>query len=63
MTEASKYQQILDDMVAALHTLSEEELANLAAACSTAESRILAAMANNYPEAVKKVVDRQSVVQ
>lgn len=53
-----EYQRFLDEMVAALHTLSEEDLAVLAAACSTAESRFLAAMASNYSQdGVKKIVD------
>ncbi|HSC56986.1 MAG TPA: hypothetical protein VLC51_07260 [Nitrospira sp.] len=53
-----EYHSFLDEMVGALHTLSEDELALLAAACSTAESRILAAMASNYSQdGVKKIVD------
>ncbi len=55
--KSEQYQRFLDDMIGALHTLNEDDLAQLAAACSTAESRILAAMANNYPENVKKRVD------
>lgn len=53
-----RYQVFLDEMVGALHTLDEDELAALAAACSTAESRILAAMAGDYSSViVKKTFD------
>ncbi len=57
------YQKFLDDMVDASHALSEADLAALAAALSTAESRILAAMAGNYPSVnVKNNVDRLPTV-
>ena len=50
-----KYQEFVDDLTAHLETLSREECAQLAAFLSTAETQVLAAMADNYPtEIVKK---------
>ena len=49
------YQEFIDDLAAHLATLSKEECAQLAAVLSTAETQVLAAMADNYPtEDVKK---------
>lgn len=52
-----RYQQFLDDITLAIQTLGEDELAELAAVVSTAETRILAAVAQNYPPNVKNDVD------
>lgn len=56
--KTEEYERFLAEVGGFLHTMNEEELASLAAALSTAESRILAAMASNYSQdGVKKIVD------
>lgn len=52
-----EYREIIEDIVRHAWLLEEDEKAEIAAMLSTAESNILATMANNYPETVKITVD------
>ena len=50
-----EYKAIIEDIVANRYFLDEEEKSALTALLSTAETQVLAAMADNYPtEIVKK---------
>lgn len=54
---ALEYREILQDIVRFAWLLGDDERAEIAAMLSTAESNVLAAMAQNYPANVKNDVD------